>query len=58
MIVDDRCGRAEARSQAVAISGTAALLVLAKEWNLIPVGRGRYAEPFLVPRPGDEAELG
>ncbi|MFN7898672.1 MAG: DUF3368 domain-containing protein [Synechococcaceae cyanobacterium] len=31
LIVDDRCGRAEARSQGVAILGTAAVLVLAKE---------------------------
>ena len=37
MIVDDRYGRAEVRSQGVAIIGTAAALVLAKEWNLIPV---------------------
>ena len=58
VIVDDRCGRAEARSQGVAIIGTAAALVLAKEWNLIPLGRCRYAEPFLVLRPGDEAQLG
>lgn len=36
MIVDDRHGRAEARSQGVAIIGTAALLVLAKERNVIP----------------------
>lgn len=36
VIVDDRCGRAEARSQGVAIIGTAAVLVLAKERNLIP----------------------
>jgi len=36
VIVDDRGGRAEARSQGVAIIGTAAALVLAKERNLIP----------------------
>ena len=36
VIVDDRCGRAEARSQRVAITGTAAVLVQAKERNLIP----------------------
>ena len=36
VIVDDRCGRAEARSQGVAIIGTAAVLVLAKDRNLIP----------------------
>ena len=58
MIVDDRHGRAEVRSQGVAIIGTAAALVLAKEWNLIPVGRGRHAEHFLVLQPGDETDLG
>jgi predicted nucleic acid-binding protein len=58
VIVNDRYDRAEARSQGVAIIGTAAVLVLAKERNLIPVGRGQHAEPFLVLRPGDEAELG
>ena len=36
VILDDRCGRAEARSQGLAIIGTAAVLVLAKERNLIP----------------------
>lgn len=37
MIVDDRCGRVKARRQGgVAIIGTAAQLVLAKERNLIP----------------------
>jgi predicted nucleic acid-binding protein len=30
VIVDDRCGRAEARSQGVAILGTAAVVVLAE----------------------------
>jgi predicted nucleic acid-binding protein len=36
VIMDDRCGRAEARSQGLPILGTAAVLVLAKERNLIP----------------------
>jgi len=36
MIIDDRCGRAEARRQGLPIVGTAAVLVLAKERNLIP----------------------
>lgn len=36
MILDDRCGRAEARSQGLAIIGTAAVLMLAKERTLIP----------------------
>ena len=36
LIVDDRCGRAEARSQGLAIMGTAAMLVLAKKQTLIP----------------------
>jgi len=36
VILDDRCGRAEARSQGLAIIGTAAVVVLAKERNLIP----------------------
>ena len=36
VILDDRCGRAEARSQGLAIIGTAAVLVLAKERTLIP----------------------
>ena len=36
LIVDDRCGRAEARSQGLAILGTAVVLVLAKEQTLIP----------------------
>lgn len=36
VILDDRCGRAEARSQRLAIIGTAAVLVLAKERTLIP----------------------
>ena len=58
VIVDDRYGRAEVRSQGVAIIGTAAALVLAKEWNLIHAGRGRHAEPFLVLQPGDETDLG
>lgn len=36
LIVDDRCARAEARSQGLAILGTAAVLVLAKEQTFIP----------------------
>ena len=36
LIIDDRCGRAEARRQGLPIVGTAAVLVLAKERNLIP----------------------
>ena len=36
VILDDRCGRAEARSQGLAIIGTASVLVLAKERTLIP----------------------
>ena len=44
VIVDDRGGRAEARSQGVAIIGTAAALVLAKERNLIPA-----CGPLLLP---------
>ena len=36
LLVDDRCGRAEARLQGLAILGTAAVLVLAKERNLVP----------------------
>ena len=36
VIVDDRCGRSEARSQGVAIIGIAVVLVLAEERNLIP----------------------
>jgi predicted nucleic acid-binding protein len=43
LIVDDRCGRAEARSQGLAILGTAAVLVLAKEQSLIPA-----SAPLLV----------
>lgn len=35
LVVDDRCGRAEARQQGVAIMGTAAVLVLAKERGLV-----------------------
>lgn len=34
--MNDRCGRAEARRQGLPILGTAAVLVLAKERNLIP----------------------
>jgi predicted nucleic acid-binding protein len=36
VIMDDRCGRAEARSRGLSILGTAAVLVLAKEQRLIP----------------------
>jgi predicted nucleic acid-binding protein len=36
VIVDDCCGRAEARSRGLSILGTAAVLVLAKEQRLIP----------------------
>jgi predicted nucleic acid-binding protein len=34
LLVDDRCGRAEARRQGLSILGTAAVLVLAKEHGL------------------------
>ena len=37
VILDDCCGRAEARSQGLAIIGMASVLVLARERNLIPV---------------------
>ena len=36
VIVDDRCGRAEARSRGLPILGTAAVLVVAKQQELIP----------------------
>jgi predicted nucleic acid-binding protein len=36
VIVDDRCGRAEARSRGLPILGTAAVLVVAKQQQLIP----------------------
>jgi predicted nucleic acid-binding protein len=36
VIVDDRCGRAEARSRRLPLIGTAALLVVAKQQQLIP----------------------
>ena len=36
VVIDDRCGRAEARRQGLSIIGTAAVLVLAKEQQLIP----------------------
>jgi predicted nucleic acid-binding protein len=36
VIVDDRCGRAEARSRGLPIIGTAAVLVVAKQQQLIP----------------------
>jgi len=35
LLMDDRCGRAEARHQGLAIIGTAAVLILAKEQKLI-----------------------
>lgn len=35
LLIDDRCGRAEARHRELAIIGTAAVLVLAKEQQLI-----------------------
>ena len=35
-MIDDRCGRAEAHRQGLSIIGTAAVLVLAKEQELIP----------------------
>jgi predicted nucleic acid-binding protein len=35
LLIDDRCGRAEARHRGLAIIGTAAVLVLAKEQQLI-----------------------
>ncbi len=36
VILDDRCGRAEARSRVLPILGTAALLVVAKQQQLLP----------------------
>jgi len=36
VIIDDRCGRAEARSRGLSILGIAAVIVLAKEQRLIP----------------------
>ena len=36
VIVDDRCGRAEARCRGLPILGTAAVLVVAKQQQLIP----------------------
>ena len=36
VIVDDRCGREEARSRGLPILGTAAVLVVAKQQQLIP----------------------
>lgn len=35
LLIDDRCGRAEARRQGLGIIGTAAVLVLAKERGLV-----------------------
>lgn len=35
LLIDDRCGRAEARCQGITIIGTAAVLVLAKERGLV-----------------------
>ena len=46
--MDDPCGRAEARRQGLSILGTAAVLVLAKERNLI-----QTCGPLLVAM-GDE----
>ena len=43
LVVDDRCGRAEARNQGLAIIGTAAVLLLAKERGLLKV-----CSPLLV----------
>jgi predicted nucleic acid-binding protein len=34
-VIDDRCGRAEARRQGFAVIGTAAVFVLAKERGLV-----------------------
>ena len=36
LLIDDRCGRAEARRQGLSIIGTAAVLVLAKGRGLVP----------------------
>lgn len=35
LLIDDRCGRAEARNQGLGIIGTAAVLVLAREQDLV-----------------------
>ena len=43
LVVDDRCGRAEAQNQGLVIIGTAAVLVLAKERGLVKV-----CSPLLV----------
>lgn len=37
LVVDERCGRAESRKQGLAIIGTAAVLVLAKERGTVKV---------------------
>lgn len=42
LIIDDRCGRAEARQQQLRVIGTGAVLALAKEQGLIPL-----CEPLL-----------
>ena len=39
LIIDDRAGRAEAKSQRLSIIGTAAVIGLAKMQGLIPVAR-------------------
>ena len=39
LVIDDRAGRAEAKSQHVAIIGTAAVIGLAKLQGLIPAAR-------------------
>lgn len=36
LLIDDRCGRAEARRHDLAVIGTAAVLVLAREQDLVP----------------------
>jgi predicted nucleic acid-binding protein len=43
LLIDDRCGRAEARRQGLALIGTAAVLVLAKERRLVST-----CKPLLV----------
>jgi predicted nucleic acid-binding protein len=43
LLIDDRCGRAEARRQGLAVIGTTAVLVLAKERRLVST-----CKPLLV----------
>ena len=43
LLIDDRCGRAEAHRQGLALIGTAAVLVLAKEHRLVST-----CKPLLV----------